>query len=260
MKYTKSYETVTEALNALNEKGYKNDFSILSEEECIYCHITQKTLNPDDFVIDEVHHFDGETDPADEMIVYAISSDKFEMKGTLVNAFGMYADYKQSKLIEKLHYREDKKKKPIKRAKELIMLSREHHHALLLCWKIKSGLTKNISNERIYKYIDWFYQNHLLPHFNLEEKYVFPLLHDSNEQKQKALKQHQQLRKLFESNERNETTLQAIQELLNEHIRFEERLLFNEVQKSENIELLKTIAELHYEEKFCDNDTDPFWL
>jgi hypothetical protein len=42
------------------------------------------------------------TDPGDEMIVYAISSANKEIKGVVVNAFGIYSSYRASKLVEHL--------------------------------------------------------------------------------------------------------------------------------------------------------------
>ncbi len=48
--------------------------------------------DPASFTIDAVYRFEGPTDPGDEMILYAISSRKYNLKGVLTNAFGMYAD------------------------------------------------------------------------------------------------------------------------------------------------------------------------
>jgi hypothetical protein len=71
--------------------------------------------------------------------------------------------------------------KPIKRSEFLKPLSREHHRGLLFCWKIRAGIKKNVEVSRIKKYADWFYQNYLVPHFEVEEKYVFPILGNENE-------------------------------------------------------------------------------
>ncbi|HMN32380.1 MAG: hemerythrin domain-containing protein [Chitinophagaceae bacterium] len=256
----KSYETLTEALSALSQKGYTTDFSLLTEKECLYCHKTQEVLDPDDFLIDEMYHFDGETDPSDEVIIYAISSDKFQIKGTLLHAFGAYADVNQSKIVEKLRYRNKANKTPIKRSKELIQLSREHHHALLLGWKIKRGIQKNVELSSIEKYAKWFYLNHLKTHFEIEEKYVFPLLEDSNENKKIVLAQHQQLKNLFEKENFDKETLHQINTMLTDHIRFEERILFNEIQQSHNAQLLGVLQEVHHQQPFIDNESDPFWL
>jgi hypothetical protein len=59
-------------------------------------------LNADEFDIDEIYRFEGETDPADEMIVYAISSGTKGIKGVLVNAFGIYSDQISDDLMAKL--------------------------------------------------------------------------------------------------------------------------------------------------------------
>ena len=71
--------------------------------------------------------------------------------------------------------------KPLKRAPELQPLSHDHHHGLQLCWKIRTGFSKQIEPDRIKKYSDWFYKTHLKPHFELEEKYVFPILGAEND-------------------------------------------------------------------------------
>lgn len=62
---------------------------------------------------------------------------------------------------------------PAKRHLSIQNYSREHHFALLLCWKIKKGLANGVSPERIKRYTDWFYQNHLRPHFTAEEKCMY---------------------------------------------------------------------------------------
>jgi len=88
---------------------------------------------------------------------------------------------------------------PLKRHVGLQPLSREHHHGLLLCWKIRTGLKKGIEEERIKKYADWFFKHHLLPHFEAEEKYVFPILDAEDSRIKKALAQHRRLKRLFVS-------------------------------------------------------------
>lgn len=98
----KSYDTVSEAMTDLKKLGYTVDFSILAEKDCVICHKTKTELSPDDFAIDGFYRFEGDSDPGDEMIVYAISSDKFNMKGIVVNAFGMYANAATSAIVKKL--------------------------------------------------------------------------------------------------------------------------------------------------------------
>lgn len=253
-----SYETVSEAFNNLLERGYTHDFNVHKEKECLVCIKTKNQLSPDEFEIDETYRFEGETHPGDEMIVYAISSKKHTIKGTLINAYGMYSDAATSKIVEKLT-NHIPKMKPIKRAEYLIPLSRDHHHGLLLCWKIKTGFTKGVSTERIKAYTDWFYKTHLLPHFELEEKYIFPVLGNENILIQQAIEEHKNLKHLFCDTLQIENSLKQIQVELEQHIRFEERVLFKEIQKVASTEKMEDIEQLHSEEKFIDNSSDVFW-
>lgn len=97
-----SYDTVTEALNELAKRGYTTDFELITEKECLACHNSSLFLSPEEFEIDEFHRFDGDSDPGDEMIVYAISSKQHNMKGIVVNAYGIYSDPITSKIVERL--------------------------------------------------------------------------------------------------------------------------------------------------------------
>ena len=148
--------------------------------------------------------------------------------------------------------------KPIKRNEFLAPLSREHHQALLLCWKIKTGFSKGIDVKRIKNYCDWFYQTHLIQHFELEEKLVFPILGNQHQHVLDALDQHRQLKELFNDTP-NVLSLQKIQIELEKHIRFEERILFNEVQDIATPQQLENIQTIHKEEAFCENELDVFW-
>lgn len=97
------YETVTEALTDLKKRGYTIDFNLLSEKDCLVCHKSEIELSPDDFQVDESHRFYGLSDPGDEMIVYAISSKNYNVKGILVNGYGLYSESLSSKMVSKLN-------------------------------------------------------------------------------------------------------------------------------------------------------------
>ena len=98
----RSYDTVTEAVNDLQKRGYTTNFSLLTEVECIECKSTSLRLSPNEFEIDEIYRFEGMTDPGDAMIVIAISSKQHNVKGLVVNGFGVYANSKISKITERL--------------------------------------------------------------------------------------------------------------------------------------------------------------
>jgi len=97
-----NYDTVSEAVNDLIKRGYTTDFTVLTEREGLHCNKTAKTLSPDEFEIDETYRFEGSTDPGDEMIVFAISSKNHDIKGVIVNAYGMYTDAVSSKVVARL--------------------------------------------------------------------------------------------------------------------------------------------------------------
>jgi iron-sulfur cluster repair protein YtfE (RIC family) len=149
--------------------------------------------------------------------------------------------------------------KPIKRDKNIQPLSRDHHHTLLLCWKIRKGFSKEVAPSRIKVYSNWFFENHVLPHFKLEEEYLFPVLGQEHEMVKKALAEHRRLERLFKDNKDISRSLSLIEEELELHIRYEERELFNEIQKQASPEQLKIILEVHKDELFQDNTEDEFW-
>ena len=101
MNSHKSYDTVSEAINDLARRGYSTNFSILPEKERLVCKQTSVELSPEEFEINEIYRFEGITDPGDEMIVYAVSSAKYGIKGVFVNAFGMYSDDNTSKIVKR---------------------------------------------------------------------------------------------------------------------------------------------------------------
>ena len=97
-----TYDTVSQAVKGLKERGYSIDFNM--EEDCIRCHVTSLKLKPDEFEIAEVHRYEGDSDPGDEAVVYAIES-KHGQKGILVNGFGVSADSASDAMIAKLNVR-----------------------------------------------------------------------------------------------------------------------------------------------------------
>lgn len=92
-----TYDTVSEAVNGLKKRGFDLDFNL--KENCIVCHADK--FDPDDFEIVEVHRFEGNTDPSDEAVVYAIESSK-GLKGVLVTGYGISAEGMSADMARKL--------------------------------------------------------------------------------------------------------------------------------------------------------------
>jgi hypothetical protein len=97
------FDTMTESLAYLRAKGYTEDFNL--QHNCIQCSNGKYKLESEDFKIDEVFRFEGDSDPADESVLYAISSDKYHLKGVLINGYGIYSDPLTNEMAEKLKFK-----------------------------------------------------------------------------------------------------------------------------------------------------------
>ena len=149
--------------------------------------------------------------------------------------------------------------RPLKRSEYLKAISRDHHQGLLLCWKIREGFKRGVLVENIKRYIDWFWQSQLVNHFDIEEKYIFPILGNEHELVKKALSEHRRLKRLFMQETDIWRSLNLIEEELDSHIRFEERILFNEVQRIATTAQLSSIAKHHNVTIHFDDWSDEFW-
>lgn len=98
-----SYDTLSQAINGLQKEGYDEDLNL--KEHCIVCRAKGYEILAKDFIVDKIYRFEGASDPSDSSILYAISSDKFSLKGLLVDAYGAYSNPITSEMIEKLRYR-----------------------------------------------------------------------------------------------------------------------------------------------------------
>jgi hypothetical protein len=94
------YPTVSEAISALQQQGYTLDFNL--QYDHLHCQLNDLVLHPADFHIDAVHRFEGDSDPADEAVVYAVSSEKYAARGVLVDGFGASAGAVAPEILEKL--------------------------------------------------------------------------------------------------------------------------------------------------------------
>ena len=119
---------------------------------------------------------------------------------------------------------------PIKRHEAIISFSKDHHFGLLLVWKIRQGLTNNIAPERISKYVLYFFKEDLEKHFSEEELLLFSKLKVDDPFRTRAEADHYAVRRLIELisvSKNNPAQLNQLADLLETHIRFEERDLFN---------------------------------
>jgi hypothetical protein len=77
----KNYESLVDALDDLRKRGYEADFE--PQSNCLYCSNLDLRLNEEQFHIDEVYRFEGESNPDDNAVVYAMTTPT-GIKGTVV--------------------------------------------------------------------------------------------------------------------------------------------------------------------------------
>lgn len=93
------YADLPQAINDLRTKGYTLDFS--PQTDCIVSEKESLRLSPEEFTIDDAFRFEGDSDPENQSILYAISS-AHGAKGLLINSYGIYADPLSDAMIHKL--------------------------------------------------------------------------------------------------------------------------------------------------------------
>lgn len=81
----KKKDTLSETMNALRDKGYVDDLNLLDDQ------IENRNINKrypiEEFVVDEYFRFEGVSNPADNSILYAITTTDGH-KGMLVDGYG----------------------------------------------------------------------------------------------------------------------------------------------------------------------------
>ena len=95
--------TLSEVTNLLKERGYTKDFNLRQDHlECVDNHLK---IFPGEFIVDKHYRFEGTSDPSDEAIVFAISSTKHNLKGVLINGYGVSSESITDEMIKALDER-----------------------------------------------------------------------------------------------------------------------------------------------------------
>lgn len=153
--------------------------------------------------------------------------------------------------------------KPIKRSEQLAPLSREHHDGLLFAWKIKEGLANQAPLDKLRQYSMWYWRNHIKPHFFQEEKILVPYMPQGHPMATRLKEEHDHIRELILGldDEADKRTLILLTDLINNHIRFEERELFVYLEGLLTKEKLDEIfVQLEKHPVSCDEWKDEFWV
>lgn len=94
-----NFQSLIDALADVKSRGYTEDFSL--EPSCLYCGDLDLRLTPEEFHVDEFYRFEGDSNPEDSAVLYAISSSS-GVKGTVVDSYGVYAENMNFDMTQKL--------------------------------------------------------------------------------------------------------------------------------------------------------------
>lgn len=89
-------KTLSQCMNSLKKFGFEKDFQATANG--ISAAGFDEVYKPEDVKIVNFYRFEGETDPADSAVLYAIETTDGE-KGTLSDSYGAYADKAVSDFI-----------------------------------------------------------------------------------------------------------------------------------------------------------------
>jgi hypothetical protein len=98
-----NFNTLIDAIEHYRKEGYIEDFNL--RQNCLECRNGAFRVFHNEFRIDKFYRFDQDTDPADQTIIYAISSPKYGLKGILINAYGVYSEPLTDEMVSALAMR-----------------------------------------------------------------------------------------------------------------------------------------------------------
>ena len=89
MSTSRSMTPIWKVLDRLGEKGYGHELTIGAGGASFEGNST--VYKPSSLTIIKVYRFEGESDPADMSVIYAVRADDGQV-GFLLNAYGTYSD------------------------------------------------------------------------------------------------------------------------------------------------------------------------
>lgn len=132
------------------------------------------------------------------------------------------------------------------RVPELRDLSDDHHTGLVLARRCREAgrPETELAPKLVWEEVHAAFSGHLEPHFQIEEQHLLPALEVIGESSlaDRIRQDHAELRALLQSEAPNEELVQRFGQLLEAHIRYEEREVFEETQHRLPARSLQAIA------------------
>ena len=91
---------VARAVERLTAAGYRDDFR--AERDGLRAVKSGRIYEPESLDVDEVLRFEGESDPDDEVVIYALYDASRGAKGTYVVTYGTYVDPLDAEMLRRL--------------------------------------------------------------------------------------------------------------------------------------------------------------
>jgi hemerythrin-like domain-containing protein len=121
----------------------------------------------------------------------------------------------------------------VKRSPALAPLSRDHQHALYAALRLRRAEAEGLSDA--VDHFLRFFDDEGRRHFEIEEELILPALPDDDgdwaDAVQRVREDHAAIREAAESDDWTTESAQALGTRLNDHVRFEERVLFPIVEQ-----------------------------
>jgi len=92
-------DTLSERMNDLKNKGYREEFKISGN--VLKTRDEAHSFSPKQIRINEHYRFEGESDPGDMTVLYAVETDS-GIKGLLIDGFGVYSDPEESAFMQQI--------------------------------------------------------------------------------------------------------------------------------------------------------------
>ena len=93
-------EDLAHAVERLTEAGYRDDFR--AERGGLRAVKAGRVYDPESLVVEEIVRFEGDSDPDDEVVLFALSSEAFGTRGTYVVTYGTYVDPADAEMMRRL--------------------------------------------------------------------------------------------------------------------------------------------------------------
>ena len=95
-------ETLREALKRLEQRGFRE--ALVARPGGLLGPTGEDAATPEEWVVDEIVRFEGESDPGDEAVLFALHSTDGRIRGTFVSSYGPHTEPDCAAVIRRLRF------------------------------------------------------------------------------------------------------------------------------------------------------------